>query len=179
MGLKEKIIFDIPIKLRGSCWIPCKERYEKSYELNSLALLAVEKALAEKIGWEETLQIVRNTWKKLAREGVRRILKEFKFKSNGADTAMKVFSLLATLLGFKHKIIKMSKDEAIGVIYKCSHWDAMVALGIADKWGCKYIHMDFVTVALEEINPELEAYLETSMPDGDKECKMAIRKKVR
>lgn len=177
MTLKEKIVLDIPIKLRGSAWIPAGKRYEKSYELNSLALLAVEKALASELGWDRALSKVREAWKKMAKEGVKKIIEEFNLKGNGADTVMKVFSILAVLLGFKHKITKLSKDEAIGIIYDCSHWNAMCQLNMTKEWKCKLIHMDFVNSAVEEINPELEAFLETSIPDGDLVCKMVIRKK--
>ena len=178
MGIKEKIVLDIPIKLKGSAWIPAGARYEKSYELNSLALLAIEKALASELGWEKTLAIVRGTWKKMAREGVKKIIHEFNLKGNGADTVMKIFSILAILLGFKHKITKLTKDEAIGVIYSCSHWNAMVELNIEKIWRCDLIHMDFVQAAIEEINPELEAILESSIPQGDPECRMIIRRKA-
>jgi len=177
MGIKEKIIFDIPIKLKGSCWIPCGTRYAKSYELNSTALIAIEKAIAETYGWEKTLEIVRNTWKNLAKEGIKEIMEQFKFHGNGADTVMKIFSLLATLLGFEHKITKLSKEESIGIITKCSHWEAMKRLDITDKWDCKAIHLDFVNSAIEAINPNLEAFLEESMPDGQNQCKMVIRLK--
>ena len=177
MGLKDKFVFDIPLKIKGHAWIPCGTRYEKSYELNSLALIGIEKAIAEKYGWDEILTIVRNTWKNLAKEGIKKIVKEFNIKGNGADAVMKIFSLLAILLGFKHKITKLSKDESVGIIYKCSHWDAMKAHGVEHIWNCKAIHMDFVNAAIEEINPNLEAVLETSMPDGDENCKMIIRLK--
>lgn len=177
MGLKEKIILDIPIKIKGSAWIPAGPRYEKSYELNSLALIAVEKALAEELGWEKTLEKVRATWRKLAKEGVKKIIEEFKIKGTGPDAVMKVFSILAILLGFKHKITKLGKDKAVGEIFSCSHWDAMVQLGIEKIWRCDAIHMDFVNAAIEVINPNLEASLEKSIPSGDKICRMVIRVK--
>ena len=177
MGLKEKLILDIPIKLRGYVWLPAGIKYRKSYELNSLALIAAEKALAQEIGWEKALSRVRESWKKLATEGVKEIVKEFNLKGDGADTIMKTFSVIAILLGFQHKIVKMGKDEAIGVIHKCSHWDAMVKLGVAKVWNCKAIHMDFVNAAINVINPKMEAKLETSIPDGAPVCRMKISRR--
>ncbi len=178
MGFKEKILLDIPIKLTGHAWLPAEIKYRKSYELNSLALISAEKALAQEIGWEKALERVRGSWRNLAREGVKEIIKEFNLKGTGADTIMKVFSIIALLLGFEHKITKMSKNEAIGIIHKCSHWNAMLRLNITDVWDCKAIHMDFVNAAIEEINPEMEARLEQAIPDGDKICKMVITKKT-
>jgi len=177
LGLKEKLILDIPIRFKGHAWIPAGTKYKKSYELNSLALIAAEKSLAQEIGWDKALSKVRESWKKLAREGVKEIIKEFNIKGDGADTIMIIFSVIAILLGFEHKIIKMTKEKAIGIIHKCSHWDAMVKLDVTDDWNCKAIHMDFVNAAINEINPQMEAKLETSIPDGALVCRMRISKK--
>ena len=176
-GLKEKLILDIPIKLKGHAWIPAGTKY-RSYELNSLALIATEKSLAQEIGWKKALSKVRESRKRLATEGVKEIIKEFNVQGNGASTIMKIFSVIVILLGFEHKIIKMTKDDAIGIIHKCLHWDAMVKLNVTDVWDCKAIHMYFVNAAINEINPQMEAKLETSIPDGATVCRMRISRRL-
>jgi len=108
-----------------------------------------------------------NHGRKLATEGVKEIIKEFNIKE----------CVAAILLGFEHKIIKITKEEAIGVTHKCSHRDAMGKLGVTEVRDCKAIRMDFVNAAINEINPQMEAKLETSIPDGAPVCHMRISKK--
>jgi len=177
MGLKKFIILNLPIKIRGYAWISCGILYEKSVEANSISLLAIEKALAQKLGWEETLNTVRGVWRKLASESVKMVMDELGLEGDGADTAMKVFSVFALFLGFKHRITKLTYNEAVGIIYDCSHWNAMKRLDMTDKWDCRKIHMDFVAEVLKVINPKLKAELTKTMFDGDKYCEMIIRLK--
>ena len=53
----------------------------------------------------------------------------------------------------------------------------MGKLGVTEVRDCKAIRMDFVNAAINEINPQMEAKLETSIPDGAPVCHMRISKK--
>ncbi|MFX1257106.1 MAG: DUF6125 family protein [Promethearchaeota archaeon] len=148
------------------------------FTLDGLWFLETEK----EIGWEKTLGIDVEVWKKLLRIIIRRVKKYLKIETNTLKDLIDILTFRWSIEGWEYNILKKKYNEVLIEIHKCPYIAMMERNPERrDKMAliCKKMCTPFYKASTEDFNQKIKLEKNKFMGLDDNTCDFHFKMKER